>query len=189
MMHKSLTILFVVSGLAATPASANPDDWDSASSVVRTALVAAAIGTPLIEDDDEGLRQSAYSLGTAFLVTEGLKRTFPETRPDGSDNRSFPSGHTSVSFAAAATLQQRHGWDVGIPAHLAAAFVGVARHEAGKHHWHDVLVGAAIGEASGLLLTSNRHRNVVGSPPAAFAVAVIPWGDTSGGGITFAARF
>lgn len=178
-MHKSLMLLFLVSGSAATPASASPDDWDSASSVVRTALVAAAIGTPAIEGDGEGLRQSAYSLGTAFLMTEGLKRTFPERRPDGSDNRSFPSGHTSISFAAAATLQQRQGWDVGIPAHLAAVFVGVARHEAGKHHWHDVLVGAAIGEASGLLLTSNRHRNV----------AIIPWGDTSGGGITLAARF
>ncbi|MEQ1725348.1 MAG: phosphatase PAP2 family protein [Sphingopyxis sp.] len=168
----------------AAPARANPDDWgssdwDRASSVVRTALVAAALGTPLIEGDDEGLRQGAFSLGAAFLATEGLKRTFPESRPDGSDNRSFPSGHTSVSFAAAASLQQRHGWEVGVPAHLAAAFVGVARHEARKHHWHDVLVGAAIGEASGLLLTSRRQRSV----------AVMAWGDTSGGGITLAARF
>lgn len=163
----------------AAPACADPGDWDTASSVVRTALVAAAIGTPVVEDDDEGLRQGAFSLGTAFLATEALKRTFPEQRPDNSDNRSFPSGHTSISFAAAATLQQRHGWEVGVPAHLAAAFVGVARHEARKHHWHDVLVGAAIGEASGLLLTSRRTRSV----------AVIPWGDTSGGGITLAARF
>lgn len=163
----------------AAPAHADEKDWDTASSVVRDVLVVAAVGAPAVQDDWQGVRQAGYSMGAAFLVTEGLKRTFPEMRPDGSDNRSFPSGHTSISFAAAATIDERQGRTAGIAAHLAAAFVGVARVQADKHHWHDVAVGAAIGEVAGRLLTTRPSENV----------AIIPWGDTSGGGITLAARF
>ena len=166
--------------LAATPAqAASEDDWATASDVVRAALVVAAVGTPVVEDDWQGVRQAGYSMGAAFLVTEGLKRTFPEMRPDGSDNRSFPSGHTSISFAAAATIDDRQGRTAGIVAHVAAAFVGIARVQADKHRWHDVAVGAAIGEVAGRLLTTRPAENV----------AIIPWGDTNGGGVTLAARF
>src|SRR3546814_3471276 len=47
----------------------------------------------------------------------GLKEVFPSRRPDGSDDKSFPSGHTSTSFAAAATLHNRYGWEAGLPAY------------------------------------------------------------------------
>lgn len=182
-MAKSLTL--AIAGacalMSAAPAAANSnDDWATASDVVRAALLAAAIGAPIIQQDGRGLREAGYSLGATYLVTEGLKRTVRRERPDGSDHRSFPSNHTSLSFAAAATLQQRNGWDAGIPAHIAAAFVGFARVKADKHHWEDVVVGAAIGEAAGLLLTQRRRPN---------EVAVIPWGDTSGGGVTVAMQF
>ena len=166
--------------ICAVPAQAsNEEDWATASDVVRAALVVAAVGTPVVEDDWQGVRQAGYSMGAAFLGTEGLKRTFPEMRPDGSDNRSFPSGHTSISFAAAATIDERQGRTAGIVAHVAAAFVGVARVQADKHRWHDVAVGAAIGEVAGRLLTTRPADNV----------AIIPWGDTTGGGLTLAARF
>ena len=163
----------------ATPAAASDADWATASGVVRTALVAAAIGVPAVDGDWQGTRQAVHSVGAAFLVTVALKETFPSVRPDGNGNDSFPSGHTSASFAAAATLTRRRGLAIGIPAHIAAAFVGVARVQAHRHRWGDVLVGAVIGEASGQLLTSRRQTGI----------AVIPWGDLSGGGITVAARF
>lgn len=114
--------------LSAAPAAANSnDDWATASDVVRAALVVAAVGSPIVQDDGQGLREAGYSLGATYLVTEGLKHVIDRRRPDNSGNDSMPSGHTSMSFAAAATLQQRNGWDVGIPAHIAAAFVGFAR--------------------------------------------------------------
>src|SRR5439155_24240523 len=100
------------------------------------------------------------SMGSAFLLTAGLKEAFPEWRPDHSDRKSFPSGHTSISFAAAASLQNRYGWKVGLPAQLVATFVGVSRIEARKHHWYDVAVGAGVGDASGFLLIS-RHDSKV----------------------------
>ena len=165
--------------MAPTPVLAGPHAWDQASSVGRDALVIAALGVPAVEGDWQGDEQAAVSMGSAFAVTAGLKFAIPETRPDGSDRHSFPSGHTSVSFAAAATLEKRYGWQVGIPAHLVAAFVGVARVKADKHFVRDVLAGGLIGEASGWLLTSRRDAHV----------RWLPWGDAHGAGVAVAARF
>jgi membrane-associated phospholipid phosphatase len=165
--------------LIPTPAFASPHKWDQASSIGRDALFVAALGIPAVQGDWHGALQAGESMGTALAVTGALKYTIHETRPDGSDNRSFPSGHTSASFAAAASLEKRYGWQVGLPAHALAAFVGVARVKADKHFVHDVIAGAAIGEASGWLLTSRKNASV----------QWLPWGDTRGGGVGMALRF
>lgn len=174
-------LLAVPIGLLAAEAAPARDvgAWESASSAGRDALVVVALGLPAVHADWRGDLDAGASMGAAFLATEGLKHAFPERRPDGSDRRSFPSGHSSVSFAAAATLQNRYGWQVGVPAQLLAAFVATARVEARKHHWYDVVAGAGIGEASGFLLTSKRNATV----------RVLPWGDTTGAGIGLIARF
>lgn len=176
-----VTILLAMLSLAtATPASAlSHHGWDQSGSIARDGLVAAAFGLPLVRGDWPGAKQAGFSLGGAFIVTEGLKHLIPERRPDGSDDRSFPSGHTSVSFAAAATLEKRYGWRVGLPAHVVAAFVGVSRVAAKKHYVGDVLIGAAIGEASGWLLSSPRDARV----------RWLPWGSAHGGGASVAMRF
>ena len=153
--------------------------WGQAGSIARDGLVAVAFGLPVFHGDWRGAEQAGLSVGAAFATTEGLKQLIPEQRPDGSDYKSFPSGHTSVSFAAAATLEKRYGWQVGVPAHVVAAFVGVSRVEAKKHFVGDVLVGAAIGEASGWLLSSRRDA----------AVHWLPWGDAHGGGASVALQF
>lgn len=166
--------------VTATPAAALSNaGWDKASDVGRDALVVAALAVPAVQGDWEGDGQAALSIGSAFAVTEILKRTIREERPDHSDNRSFPSGHTSSSFAAAATLEKRYGWKVGIPAHIVAAFVGVARVEAKKHFVRDVIAGAAIGEAAGWLLTSRHDAHV----------RWLPYADSHGAGATVALRF
>jgi membrane-associated phospholipid phosphatase len=153
--------------------------WGTASSVGRDALVVAALGVPAVQGDWTGDLEAAGSMGAAFGIAEGLKEAFPERRPDGSDDKSFPSGHASVSFAAAASLQNRYGWKVGLPAQLVATFVALGRVEARKHHWYDVVAGAAIGEGSGFLITGKRNGGV----------RILPWGDTSGGGASLAVRF
>lgn len=173
------TLLSAATLCLATPAQASDKTWDDAGSVARDALVVAAFGIPAVQGDWDGALQAGGSIGGAMVVTYGLKEAFPERRPDGSDRKSFPSGHTSVSFAAAASLQNRYGWQVGVPAQLVAAFVGLSRVESRKHHVHDVLVGAVIGEASGFLITRK----------ASDRVQVFPWGDTKGGGIAMTMRF
>ncbi|MDB5663012.1 MAG: hypothetical protein JWN59_1350 [Sphingomonas bacterium] len=171
--------LAVLATSLSSPAVAGDRGWARASSIGRDALVVSALGIPAITGDWNGALQGAGSMGAAGVLTYGLKKTFPELRPDGSDRRSFPSGHTSVSFAAAGSLHQRYGWKVGLPATVVATFVGLARVEADKHHWYDVVVGAAIGEASGFLLTSKRDGDV----------RLIPWGDTHGAGLVMTGRF
>ncbi|KQX25147.1 phosphatase PAP2 family protein [Sphingomonas sp. Root1294] len=117
----------------------------------------------------------AAATGTAFA----LKSMISERRPDGSDRHSFPSGHASFSYAAAASLENRYGWQVGLPAFALASFVGVARVEAKRHHWYDVAAGAAIGSASGFLLTHRADR----------PIDVSAWGGATGGGLALSARF
>lgn len=179
-MKRVLPPIATAAILFATPASArDTHGWDDAGSAVRDALVLAALGMPAAQGDWDGTLQAGGSMAAAELSATALKRIFPERRPDGSSRRSFPSGHASISFAAAATLQNRYGWKVGVPAQLAASFVAVSRVEARKHHWYDVAAGAAVGEAAGFLITSKRDVRI----------RVLPWGDAHGGGATVAARF
>ena len=100
----------------------------------------------------------------ALTVSGVIKKTAQRERPDGSDTRSFPSGHTSVSFASATVLQRELGWKVGIPAYAAATYVGMARIEKKKHFLSDVAFGAAIGILSGRTVT-------IGSGNKRFAVS------------------
>lgn len=165
--------------LLATPANADEDDWATASDIGRGALVATALGLPAVQGDWEGAKQAAFSLGATYAVTTGLKLVIEEERPDDSNDKSFPSGHTSSSFAAAATLHKRHGWEVGVPAHAVAILVGAARVKAKKHFVHDVIAGAAIGEAAGWLITRKKNEKV----------QWLPWGDAHGGGVTVAMKF
>jgi membrane-associated phospholipid phosphatase len=168
---------------AAAPAQASQDDWDKASDIGYGLLVAGAIAVPLAAEDDdnrwEATLRAGGSIGAAWGVTEILKRTVREERPDGSDRRSFPSGHSSQSFAAAGSLHKRYGWKAGLPAHAVAAFVATARVKADKHHVHDVLVGAAIGEASAWLIVQ----------PMDSRVRWVPWGDTKSAGAAVSYRF
>jgi len=110
-------------------------------------------------------------------VAYGLKQLIHEERPDHSDRKSFPSAHTAEAFAAAATPENRYGWEAGLPALAVATLVGVARVEARKHHWYDAVAGAAIGAGSGFLLTSARNGTV----------RLVPWADAGGGGLALAA--
>ncbi|MEZ5124610.1 MAG: phosphatase PAP2 family protein, partial [Solirubrobacterales bacterium] len=106
------------------------------------------------------------------LLTHGIKLSVRRTRPDGS-SFSFPSGHTSSTFATAAVLQRHFGWKVGVPAYAAAAFVGGSRVQENRHYVSDVLFGAAIGIVSGRTATIGHGR-------ATFAVAPLAAPDRVG---------
>ena len=167
------------SALTPHPAQARNDTWDKTGSIARDALVVTALALPAAKGDWKGELQALASVGVTFLITTAMKETIKSERPDHSDRRSFPSGHTSAAFAAAATLHNRYGWKVGLPAQALAAFVGISRIEAKRHHWYDVVAGAAIGEGTGLLLTSKLRSDV----------RILPWGDTQSGGVSLSMRF
>lgn len=162
----------------ASPAQADVRDWAKASDIGRDVLFYTALGYPAVQGDWQGVGQATLALGSTRLVTDALKDVVGEERPDGSNNRSFPSGHTSMSFAAAGTLHKRYGWEIGIPAHAVAAFVGAARVKANKHYVHDVIAGAALGEAAAWLIARRKSDQV----------QWLPWGDTRGAGVTVLIR-
>jgi membrane-associated phospholipid phosphatase len=180
MRYIPTTLIAAATIALATPAAASDKDWDTASTVGVGALAAWSIGVPAISGDGRGALQAAGSVGAAYAVSTGLKEIFPEVRPDGSDNRSFPSGHTAAAFGAAASIQERRGAGEGIPAFALATFVGIARVAADKHHWYDAVAGAAIGTGSGLLLTH---------PLADKRMTFTPWLDSKGGGASMAMAF
>jgi membrane-associated phospholipid phosphatase len=115
----------------------------------------------------------AQIVGT--VLTQGIKVSTGRQRPDGT-RFSFPSGHTSSSFATAAVLQRHFGWKAGIPAYGLAAFVAGSRLQENRHYMSDVIFGAAVGIVSGRAVTVGRGRGLL---------AVAPFAVRGGGGIGF----
>ena len=98
-------------------------------------------------------RAMSYDLLDAFVVnwayTAVLKRTVARERPDGEDDKSFPSGHSSNAFALATVAERHYGWKAGLPAYALASAVAVSRLQRNKHHLSDVVAGAAVGYLAG----------------------------------------
>ena len=73
---------------------------------------------------------------------------------------SFPSGHTTVIFAAATVFAKEYYNQPLIPiiAYSMATLVGISRVVENVHWTTDVVVGAALGYLSGRLVVNNYHR-------------------------------
>lgn len=92
-------------------------------------------------DKPKAFERLACQAAVSIAATEVLKHTFNRTRPDGSDNLSWPSGHTSLSFS--------FGWSWGSSLAFGAS-VGDMRMGARRHWPTDVLGGLGVGAASKL---------------------------------------
>jgi hypothetical protein len=81
-------------------------------------------------------------------------------KKDNSSFESFPSGHTTVAFAAATVfaLEYREYRVVPIIAYSAATAIGLSRIVQNQHWISDVLVGAALGFLCGRQVVNNYHR-------------------------------
>jgi membrane-associated phospholipid phosphatase len=126
---------------------------ETAGDVLQLVLPATAVGLTIGYKDGKGALQFGESAALTLGVTYGLKYTVDERRPNGGSH-SFPSGHSSISFAAAEFMRNRYGWEYGIPSYAAAAFVAYSRVESRQHHTQDVIAGAGIGVLSSYLFTT-----------------------------------
>jgi len=89
------------------------------------------------------------------LLTQAIKLAAQRTRPDGGSN-SFPSGHTSATFATATVIQRDYGTMASVPFYALGGFVGWSRIRS-NHHWlSDTVAGAALGLIAGRAAT--RHH-------------------------------
>jgi hypothetical protein len=99
------------------------------------------------DDRKEAFTKQAIRTGIVFGSAELLKRIIHETRPDGSDNKSFPSEHSEFSCESIKTDNGKKTF-IEIP----FAFITMlGRVNARKHYWHDTLAGCGIGLAIGLI--------------------------------------
>jgi hypothetical protein len=124
--------------------------WDD---YLQFSPAAAAFGMKL------GGMKSAHGMSDMLIlyalsnVLEGgivytAKHIISRERPDGSNNMSFPSGHTATAFVAAEFLHQEYGdqsvW-ISIGGYGMASIIGIARVYNNRHWVSDVVAGAGIG--------------------------------------------
>ncbi len=99
--------------------------------------------------------QRILKSGATFVLCAGttyiLKHSIHSMRPDGTDNHSFPSGHTAVAFCGATVLHKEYGkispW-ISVAGYAVATATALDRVRRNRHHWGDVAAGAAIGYLS-----------------------------------------
>ena len=101
----------------------------------------------------------------AQVLTIGLKEASRRSRPLGG-GFSFPSGHTTMSFASATVLQQRFGWKAGVPAYAVATYVAASRVQMNRHYLSDVAFGAALGIVAGRTVSIGHGRHLLVTPIA-----------------------
>jgi membrane-associated phospholipid phosphatase len=135
------------------------------SDILRATLLVEAIGTAMATPSGDepkrwtssklkGLGVELAAIGVTHGVTAMFKEASGRTRPDDSDDNSFPSAHSSGAFSGA-TLSNRNldviplANHVRVPLQVAnlclASGVAWARVEGRKHYPSHVLAGAALG--------------------------------------------
>ncbi len=129
-----------------------------------------------------GLLVQGSAVTLEHYSVKGLKSITGRERPNGLDDESMPSGHTSRASIgaalAAANLEYMAMPDwarstLAIGLHGSAAATGWARVEAEKHYPTDVLVGYAIGQLIGRFLQEAFFRD---AGPAAAHFTPLPGG-------------
>lgn len=120
-------------------------------------FLVAGLGILYLTGNKDSAKRAGTALVNTGIATMSLKMLFGRERPDASDgdtvfrplratDASFPSGHTSASFAVAHSLAQgrpQNAWLYGI-----ATMVGVSRVKARRHFPTDVIAGALLGLGS-----------------------------------------
>ena len=161
----------------------------TASDLFQVAVPAGAAAALWIQAAPHGGREVAEdilvfteSASTAILLTQVAKFAVGRLRQDAwargtiaspDDKLSFWSGHASSAFSAAAAATQiarlrgRPGWKwLGLATFGAAAITGYLRVAANRHWLTDVLSGAAVGSATGLLVPLLAYQPADGRKPA-----------------------
>ena len=161
MLKRLITVITILCCSNAYADSANT--WNTISDLLGYGMPLVALGLSIDQEDESGALQLGASLGTSVGTSLVLKKAFPKDRPDGSGNDSFPSDHTAIAFSSARYMTKRYDtnryyW------YAAATITGIARVQADKHTWSDVVAGGAIGYLSSEIWTSQKDRQLAVFP-------------------------
>ncbi len=136
--------------------------------------------------------ERTYDVGNKLfraLAVNGVTTLFGqaatwEKSPNG-EWGTFPSGHTSSSFAFASVLHHEYGPWVGAPLYALSAAVGYSRLEDQEHYLSDVVMGGILGLVVGHTIAND------GEPPQLFGGSITPYADprTASTGIAWVKSF
>ena len=115
------------------------------------------------------------SILTTAALTELIKLSVYRQRPIGYGKNSFPSGHTSGSFALAVSINHLYGKTAGGLAYGMAVFVAGSRINDQKHYLSDVVTGALVGVLVGrsfIREPQNRIRWILCTYPKTIQIGI-----------------
>lgn len=122
----------------------------------------------------------AQSLTQALCVngiTTMVLKLSTNTRGPDTDNRAWPSGHTSSAFTVAAVVNEYYGPWVGLPSLALAGLVGYQRIDSRVHDFSDVVFGAMLGYVVGTSIAKDQKAEF----PELFGMKVVPYSDPGTG--------
>lgn len=122
--------------------------WNLFADGGRALLVETATALPGRPLANRARLSAGSCLMAIKILTTILKTAIPERRPDGEDDKSFPSEHAAECVAAAIIIDHEYPGRIGAAAYGLAAAVALARIESKKHRPRDVFAGGLIGSAS-----------------------------------------
>ena len=167
-------------------AEATPEEALDGGSIAGDGWVQGGLAVGVYSVGRLSHREGAAEVGSELLeaqavngvLTTGLKYAVNRTRPNGG-HLSFPSGHTSASFATADVFEQRFGWKIGLLAYAGATYVSLSRLGEHMHYPSDTIFGAALGIASARSVGAGHHGLRVKG------FAIVPIASKAGAAILF----
>ena len=117
--------------------------------------LAGATGHPQLQTTASELIRSVLLAGGMVVP---LKRITNRWRPDHSDRRSFPSGHSAIAFAMSTAMARQYGRRAGVPLYALATLTPLARIHYQRHYLSDVVAGGILGVAAGWAVTEPQSR-------------------------------
>lgn len=152
-----------------------------ASGPGATAFLAAGVLLPLERDHAQAREHTLRaldSLTVSVALSEALKSVTHVKRPDSNEHDSFPSGHATAAFSVAAMESNFHPKEAPLW-YAGAAAIADSRIVLHRHHWSDVIAGAALGYGTSQFELSRKK-----------GILIQPWMNGSGSlGLIASSRF